>query len=66
MKKPMMTTKELAEAGMTRIVMPGDFEKCYKCGGAGWVTGKELDDPDEDTIRDSLTRYTCDRCNGDG
>ena len=40
--------------------------KCEKCDGAGWLWGYELDDPDEDTYTDSMTQYTCDRCQGTG
>lgn len=39
---------------------------CKKCSGAGWVLGYELDDADEDTLNDSMTKYTCDWCFGDG
>jgi hypothetical protein len=35
---------------------------CRKCKGRGWVTGDELDDADEDTIADTMTKYTCDWC----
>jgi hypothetical protein len=35
---------------------------CPKCGSAGWVWGHELDDPDNDTATDTMTRYTCDWC----
>lgn len=41
-------------------------KKCDKCGGAGWVWGIDLDEPDDDTIRDTMTHYTCDKCNGTG
>ena len=37
-------------------------KKCEKCGGAGWVRGYELDDPDNDTATDTMTRYSCDWC----
>lgn len=35
---------------------------CEACGDAGWLWGYELDDPDEDTITDTMTRYPCDKC----
>lgn len=35
---------------------------CPKCGGAGWVWGYELDEPDNDTATDTMTHYTCDWC----
>ena len=37
-------------------------KKCEKCGGAGWVRGYELDDSDNDTASDTMTRYSCDWC----
>ncbi|MBT7928928.1 hypothetical protein HN682_03310 [Candidatus Peregrinibacteria bacterium] len=40
-------------------------EKCEKCGGAGWVWGRELDNCDEDTYEDSMTQYFCDWCDPD-
>jgi hypothetical protein len=33
---------------------------CEKCGGAGWLRGRELDDPDEATAADTMTKYSCD------
>lgn len=33
---------------------------CPKCGGAGWLWGKELDAPDERTATDTMTQYQCD------
>ena len=33
---------------------------CRKCGGAGWLWGYELDEPDEDTAVDTMTKYSCD------
>lgn len=42
-----------------------DLQKCKKCGGAGWVWGRELDDPSEDTYQDDMTKYSCDWCNRD-
>ena len=35
---------------------------CEKCGGSGWVRGRELDDADDATFGDTMTRYSCDRC----
>jgi hypothetical protein len=40
-------------------------EKCPKCQGAGWVWGRELDHPSEETSQDTMTKYTCDECNGE-
>jgi len=37
---------------------------CIKCGGAGWIWGKEFDEYDADTYNDSMTQYTCDWCKG--
>lgn len=37
------------------------FSNC-KCNGAGWVWGFELENPDKDTYNDTMTKYTCDRC----
>lgn len=34
--------------------------ECPKCQGEGWLWGKELDNPDDDTYDDTMTRYTCD------
>jgi len=33
---------------------------CHKCGGYGWLRGRELDCPDEDTYQDTMTKYPCD------
>jgi|ADurb_H2B_01_Slu_FD_contig_121_81215_length_3280_multi_3_in_0_out_0_1 hypothetical protein len=41
-------------------------KKCAKCNGLGWVCGIHLDNPDDDTSRDTETHYTCDRCDGTG
>jgi hypothetical protein len=38
--------------------------ECEKCGGAGWLRGRELDNHNEDTWADTMTKYTCDRCKG--
>jgi hypothetical protein len=35
-------------------------EVCSKCGGAGWLWGYELDSPDDDTVNDTMTQYSCD------
>jgi hypothetical protein len=35
---------------------------CRKCDGHGWVWGRELDNPDWDTIADTMTKYSCDGC----
>lgn len=47
--------------------VPSGWEekKCEKCGGEGWLWGKELDNPTEDTYSDSMTKYTCDGCGGE-
>ena len=34
--------------------------ECPKCQGEGWLWGKELNDPDEATYADTMTRYSCD------
>jgi len=39
---------------------------CSACGGEGWLWGRELLDPSEDTYNDDQTQYTCDRCGGSG
>lgn len=44
------------------VRMPGSPVKCTKCGGAGWVRGRELDNPSDATFADTLTRYSCDWC----
>lgn len=33
---------------------------CEKCHGAGWLYGRELEEADEDTRLDTMTKYTCD------
>lgn len=33
---------------------------CEKCAGEGWCWGHQLDNPNEDTYADSMTRYSCD------
>lgn len=33
---------------------------CEKCGGAGWLYGRELDSPSDDTYNDTMTKYSCD------
>lgn len=40
------------------------MKQCEACGGAGWLWGRELMNPSEDTVNDSQTHYTCDRCGG--
>lgn len=47
-----------------RMVLPvtGAPKPCWKCGGAGWVWGHELNNPSVDTIADTQTRYSCDSC----
>jgi hypothetical protein len=33
---------------------------CPKCGGAGWLWGREIDGADEETVNDTMTKYHCD------
>lgn len=33
---------------------------CQKCSGYGWLRGRELDNPSEDTYADTMTKYPCD------
>ena len=40
--------------------------ECPKCGGEGWIWGYEIVNGSEDTWNDSMTRYTCDLCDGAG
>ena len=35
-------------------------KKCEKCGGAGWLWGRELEDPSDETFADTMTHYMCD------
>lgn len=39
---------------------------CPACQGEGWLWGRELLNPSEDDIQDTMTQYTCDRCDGSG
>ena len=43
-----------------------EAERCEKCGGEGWCRGTELDHADQNTIDDTMTRYSCDWCDGIG
>lgn len=58
--------REVAKQGVKKEVSVSVDAKpisdCKKCGGAGWVRGCELDDADEATISDTMTRYSCDSC----
>jgi hypothetical protein len=33
---------------------------CEKCRGAGWLYGRELNNPSDDTYDDTMTKYSCD------
>lgn len=53
------------EAGYAAgVVASGEDARptCEKCGGSGWVRGRELDDADDATFDDTMTRYSCDAC----
>jgi hypothetical protein len=45
---------------------PPSAPRCSKCNGAGWARGRELDDADDKTYADTMTKYTCDWCGGSG
>lgn len=42
---------------------PYGSKDCKKCNGAGWLWSYELEDADEETLRDTMTQYSCDACN---
>ena len=64
-------TKDLSHV-CPRCNGSGHTKEC-RCDGEGWLWGSELYNPSEDTINDTMTKYTCNRddnicvlCNGTG
>ncbi len=57
-----IAAQELAAAGGQQEKPQEQKPKvnCEKCGGYGWLRGKELDNPSEDTYADTMTKYPCD------
>lgn len=47
----------------TKTLKPQSAKGCRKCGGEGWLWSWELEDADEETLRDTMTHYSCDACN---
>ena len=46
-----------------KTLKPQSAKGCTKCGGEGWLWSHELEDADEETLRDTMTHYSCDACN---
>ena len=58
------TPPEIETKTKTKPKIIDDEELCDKCGGAGWLWGREIDNADEDIYNDDATHYTCDECDG--
>ncbi len=49
-----------SEVEAARVRLQAPKSDCDKCGGAGWLRGRELSNPSDDTYNDTMTKYPCD------